>query len=103
MTAPPWPEDATPYRRTPEFTETTVPAGLLRAHATRPGTWARLHVLSGRLAFLDLADGRRLELGPGIHPLIHPQRPHEVAPLGAVRFLVEFCPRLDAPDPPPAS
>lgn len=101
MTAPPWPADAAAYRRTPEFTETTVPGGLLRAHATRPGTWARLHVLEGRLLFRDLADGAETVLDPGIHPLIHPGRPHEVAPVGPVRFFVEFC-ALTGDLPPPA-
>ncbi|WP_104491069.1 DUF1971 domain-containing protein [Paracoccus denitrificans] len=93
MNRPAWPGDAAPYRRTPEFTETTVPGGLLRAHATRPGTWARLHVLEGRLVFRDLVDGTELLLGPGVHPLIHPERPHEVAAPAPVRFFVEFCAR----------
>lgn len=101
MTAPLWPADAAPYRRTPDFTETTVPKGLLRTHSTKPGTWARLHVLEGRLLFRDLADGFEAMLDPGIHPLIHPGRPHEVAPLGPVRFFVEFCGR--PADLPPAT
>ncbi len=93
MKRPDWPADAVPYRRTPEFDETTVPKGLLRAHSTRDKTWARLHVLDGRLIFRDLVDGAELVLEPGIHPLIHPQRLHEVAILGPVRFFVEFCVR----------
>ncbi|MDF3855150.1 DUF1971 domain-containing protein [Paracoccus sp. P2] len=100
MSRPAWPGDAAPYRRTPEFTETTVPKGLLRAHATRPGTWARLHVLEGRLVFRDLVGGTEMLLGPGIHPLIHPERLHEVAAAGPVRFFVEFCARPgDCPAP----
>lgn len=86
-----WPAGLTPYKRTPEFTETTIPAGLLRAHATKPGTWAQLHVLSGRLRFSDLVRGVVLDLDPGRHPLIRPEELHEVAPLGPVRFFVEFC------------
>lgn len=88
---PPWPEGLVPYRRTPEFTQTTIPAGLTRAHATRAGTWARILVLEGELLFRDLPSGAEMRLGPGLHPLIHPARLHEVAPLGPVRFLVEFC------------
>lgn len=38
------------YRRTPEFTETTIPKTLLSAHTTKQGTWALIHVLEGRLA-----------------------------------------------------
>lgn len=93
MSLPAWPDDAAPYRHTPEFTEASVPKGLLRAHATRPGTWARLHVLEGGLVFRDLVDGAELLLGPGIHPLIHPERLHEVAAAGPVRFFIEFCAR----------
>lgn len=86
-----WPEGLIPYRRTAAFTETTIPPGLLRAHATKPGTWARLHVLSGQLLFRDLERGCDHLLGPGIHPLIRPEARHEVAPQGRVRFFVEFC------------
>ncbi|KRW96162.1 DUF1971 domain-containing protein [Paracoccus sp. MKU1] len=100
MSLPAWPADAAPYRRTPDFTEATVPKGLLRAHSTRHGTWARLHVLEGRPVFRDLVDGAELLLGPGIHPLIHPGRLHEVAAAGPVRFFVEFCARPgDSPAP----
>lgn len=88
---PPWPAGLVPYRRTPEFTESTLPAGLTRAHSTKPGTWARLVVAEGALLFRDLPSGAELRLGPGVHPLIHPARLHQVAPLGPVRFLVEFC------------
>ena len=85
-----WPDGLVAYKRTPEFTETTVPAGLLRRHSTKAGVWGKLHVLSGRLLFRDLAMQTEHELGPGIHALIHPQSDHEVAPLGEVRFFVEF-------------
>lgn len=91
MTAPAWPETVLPYRRTDVFTAETVPAALTRAHATRPGTWARLHVLDGRLMFRDLVSGAETALDLGVHPLIHPGRLHEVAPMGEVRFFVEFC------------
>jgi len=85
-----WPQGLAAYKRTSEFTEASVPAGLLRSHSTKAGVWAKLHVLSGRLLFRDLAAGTETELAPGIHPLIYPQSQHEVAPLGAVRFFVEF-------------
>jgi len=85
-----WPADISAYRRTPDFTEATVPAGLLRSHSTKAGVWAKLHVLEGRLLFRDLVDHTETLLDPGIYPLIHPQALHEVAPQGAVRFFVEF-------------
>ena len=88
------PADAQPYRRTPEFTETTVPAGLLKAHSTKDGTWGLIHVLEGRLAY-RIIDPRRPssqtvltpEAPPGV---VEPTLLHEVEPLGPVRFYVEF-------------
>lgn len=93
---PSWPDGLSPYRRTPEFSADTIPGGLLRAHSTRPGTWARVHILEGSLGFRDLVDGTRSVLGVGIHALIHPQREHQVEQIGPVRFFVEFCAFPDA-------
>lgn len=85
-----WPEGLVAYRRSPEFTENTIPAGLLKAHATKPGVWAKLHVLAGSLRFRDLEGGEDLILSEGVHSRIFPAATHEVEPCGAVRFFVEF-------------
>lgn len=85
-----WPADLVAYKRTPEFTETTVPAGLLRQHSTKAGVWAKIHVLSGSLLFQDLADGTERLLTTGVHAIIYPQVEHQVAPVGGTRFFVEF-------------
>jgi len=79
------------YRATPVFTEATVPPGLLRAHRTAPGIWALIHVLEGRLLYrvLDPPSGRVLD-PTGAPGLVEPGVLHEVAPLGPVRFQVEF-------------
>ena len=45
------PDDYVAYRRTAEFTETTVPAGLRQRHTTKRGVWALIHVVRGRLAY----------------------------------------------------
>jgi tellurite resistance-related uncharacterized protein len=90
----PLPPDVRPYQRTPNFTETTVPVGLRRAHDTKPGVWGLIHVLEGRLAY-RVTDPRRPasetvltpEIGPGV---VEPTILHEVEPLGRVRFYVEF-------------
>jgi len=86
----PWPDGLAPYRRTPDFTEATIPAGLLKAHATKDGVWAKLHVLAGTLKFRDLASGEHRALPVGIYPLIFPEALHEVELCGPVRFFVEF-------------
>lgn len=96
------PADVQPYARTAEFTETTVPAGLLRAHTTKAGAWGLIHVLEGRLAY-RITDPRRpasdTVLTPeGVPGVVEPTILHEVEPLGVVRFFVEFlrAPEADA-------
>ena len=78
-------------RSTPVFTEATVPPGLLRSHRTAPGTWGLIRVLEGRLLYRMLDPPSERVLDPAGAPgLVEPAVPHEVAPLGPVRFLVEF-------------
>ena len=88
------PLDARPYRRTDTFTEATVPAALLKAHTTKQGAWALIHVLEGRLAYRIVDPGRPSSnevLTPVTPPgVIEPAILHEVALLGPVRFYVEF-------------
>jgi tellurite resistance-related uncharacterized protein len=93
------PEGLVHYRRTAEFTEATVPAGLLRAHTTKAGAWGLIHVLEGRLAY-RITDPRRpasetVLTGGGEPGVVEPTILHEVEPLGPVRFYVEF---LRAPE-----
>jgi tellurite resistance-related uncharacterized protein len=88
------PADITSYARTAEFTETTVPAGLLRSHTTKAGAWGLIHVLEGRLAY-RITDPRRAPLETILSPdgapgVVEPTVLHEVQPLGPVRFYVEF-------------
>lgn len=91
MGAPIWPDGLTAYKRSPEFTEGSIPAALMRDHATKEGVWARLHVLEGQLRFIDQEGGAELMLGPGVHEVIFPCRLHRVAPVNTLRFFVEFC------------
>lgn len=85
------PNDACGYQQTPEFTETTIPAGLLRRHSTKPGVWGRIHLLEGILQYRILEPVvEELELKPGLDGIVEPEVPHEVEPVGRVRFFVEF-------------
>lgn len=88
------PEGMTAYRRTPAFTEITIPNGLLRAHSTKAGTWGLIHVLEGALVYRVLDDRRTAverRLEPGAAPgVVEPEILHEVAPQGSVLFYVEF-------------
>ena len=82
------------YKRTPTFTEASVPRALLSQHSTKEGVWGRIHVEEGSLRY-QVTDPRRepldLVLAPDSDPgLIEPTFLHRVEPIGAVRFHVEF-------------
>lgn len=94
MMAAALPDDVRPYHRTPEFTEATVPEGLLRAHTTKAGTWGLIHVLAGELTY-RIEDPRRppstVVLTPEGPPgVVEPTILHAVTPGETVRFYVEF-------------
>ena len=78
------------YKRTPEFDEATVPAGLRRDHSTKTGVWARIVVVDGRLRYCVAALNTDVELSPDRAGIVVPEVLHYVAPIGAVRFYVEF-------------
>ncbi len=86
-----WPDRLRLVRTTPEFDETTVPAGLLAAHRIAEGVWGRLTVRSGSLRFVfeSRPDVGRT-VGSGEHQVIPPSEPHHVEMIGPVRFAVEF-------------
>ena len=91
------PPDAVAYQRTREFSEITVPAALRKRHTTKPGVWARICVTSGALRYHILAPpGEEHVLSPERIGIVEPEVPHEIEPLGEVRFHVEF---LRCPEP----
>ena len=86
-----WPDGFVVHRRTPEFDETTTPAGLKSEHATKRGVWARIHVLSGVLRYrVGAPIHRSFRVVPSSSAVIVAQVPHRVEPEGPVRFFVEF-------------
>jgi tellurite resistance-related uncharacterized protein len=85
------PSGLEPYKRTPEFTSASVPAGLREAHRTKAGVWGKIVVLEGRLRYRILEPTpEEIELSPEISGVVEPTVPHQVEPLGDVRFYVEF-------------
>jgi tellurite resistance-related uncharacterized protein len=40
------------YKRTSEFTDTTVPEGLTKTHTLKEGTWGELVVLEGHVRYV---------------------------------------------------
>lgn len=85
------PEGFAPYQRTPDFTEGSIPKGLLKVHSTKRGVWALIHVVRGQLEYSVHEPVNRNQLvsleSPGI---ILPEVPHHVGPIGDVEFWVEF-------------
>ncbi len=78
------------YRRTPVFTQDTVPSALLSAHETKDGAWVLLHVLEGKLRFCIEDPPAETILEPGQPGVIEPKVRHHVEPLRPVRFYLEF-------------
>lgn len=83
-----------PYKSTPVFDETTLPATLRREHRTKAGAWGVIRVLEGKLRLV-------LDDGPGAGPegtiltpdrpgLIRPRQTHHVEPIGRMRMQVDF-------------
>lgn len=79
------------YKRTPTFTEATVPAGLLRNHSTVDGAWAKIVVEVGRLKYVIQSEpAEEVMLSPERPGVIEPKQLHHVQPMGKVSFYVEF-------------
>jgi len=78
------------YKRTPEFTEATVPQGLLRDHSTKSGVWAQIHVVEGTLRYHVPSLNRQFDVTSDAPGIVIAEVLHHVEPLGRVRFYVEF-------------
>lgn len=92
------PQGLTAYKRTPIFDSEALPSALRQNHSTKPGVWALIHVLEGRLAYTILEPRAEHILGPDTPGVVQPEQPHRVEPLGKVRFFVEFY-RAEAGEP----
>lgn len=79
-----------PYKRTPIFTEESVPAALRNDHSTKTGVWGKIIVEEGRLRYRVGPLDVDAELSPDNSGIVIPEVLHSVEPLGPVRFFVEF-------------
>lgn len=85
------PKSCRSYKRTPLFDERSVPAGLLKAHQTKAGTWGEIVVLEGQLLYRILEPEIERHLLDSEHKgVVEPEMLHEVEPFGEVSFYVEF-------------
>ncbi len=76
------------YKKTPVFDESSIPAGLLKDHATKTGTWGLIKVQAGQLLYT--AGERQQVLDESVTGVVVPNMLHNVARLENVRFCVEF-------------
>ncbi len=81
---------AEPYRSTPVFDETTLPAALRARHNTKAGVWGMVRVLEGKVKLTYLEPPSEILLDPDTAGLLIPEQPHFVEPLGKMRMQVEF-------------
>ena len=78
-------------KRTQEFDASSIPDGLRKAHSTKRGVWAKVHVLQGRLRYtVHPPLAREFLLEPKNGGIIVPEVRHHVEPIGPVRFYIEF-------------
>jgi tellurite resistance-related uncharacterized protein len=89
----------TPYRSTPVFDETTLPAGLRGEHRTKAGVWGVIRVIEGKLKLVVAND--ETILTPERPGLVLPEQTHRVEPVGPMRMQVDFYDVM--PIPPAAS
>ncbi|MGE3746401.1 MAG: DUF1971 domain-containing protein [Sphingomonadaceae bacterium] len=79
-----------PYRSTPVFDETTLPAALRARHSTKEGVWGKVCVIEGRVKLVYLDPPSELILDAETRGLLLPRQPHFVEPLGAMKMQVDF-------------
>ena len=79
-----------PYKSTPVFDETTLPAGLRKEHRTKAGVWGIIRVLEGRLRYRVLDPVSETILDADHPGVVLPDQPHLVEPLGPMQMQVEF-------------
>ncbi len=85
------PSDLAEFKRTPEFSELSVPGALLSSHSTKEGTWGKIVVLEGKLIYRILEpDAEELELDPQYPGVIEPAIRHEIEIHSPARFYVQF-------------
>jgi len=67
------PDDVQAFRRTPDFTVDTVPAGLLRDHRTKAGVWGLITVTSGQVTYRIKDEAEPYLLSPGQPGVVEPE------------------------------
>ena len=77
-----------PGRRTPTFTDESVPPALLKDHRT--SAWAELIVTAGSVRFEETESRWAATATPGKSVVIVPDQFHHIEPDAAAEFYVQF-------------
>ena len=85
-----FPENFMPYKKTPVFTEESLPSGLKNDHSTKTGVWGKIILIEGTLQYRVNSLKTDTVLFPNEPGIILPEILHSVALLGPVKFYVEF-------------
>ena len=84
------PDHFVPYKKTPIFTEESLPVALTRDHSTKIGIWAKIIISEGKLRYrVDILKAD-MELSQDKSGIIIPEIMHNVEPLGIVSFFIQF-------------
>jgi tellurite methyltransferase len=67
-----------------------MPENLRKNHSTKPGVWAKIHVIEGKLNYRVGALDASFQLSPDTPGVVIPELGHHVEPMSSVRFFVEF-------------
>lgn len=79
------------YKRTRTFGADDTPAALRKAHTTKLGVWAKIHVIVGTVTYsVESPSEPDLTLSPALAGIVVPERPHHVTPAPGAQFYVEF-------------
>tara|TARA_Y100001936_G_scaffold146000_2_gene142375 strand:- start:15072 stop:15545 length:474 start_codon:yes stop_codon:yes gene_type:complete len=84
------PKNFIPYKKTPIFTEKSLPSKLKNDHSTKMGVWGKIFVIEGKLQYRIKILGTNTELSPNTVGIILPEVLHSVATLDTVKFYIEF-------------
>lgn len=81
---------AQPYKTTPVFDETSLPAAIRNAHSTKAGVWGLLRIIEGAADLVFHEPRHVVRVTPEQPAPIPPEAVHHVELAGPMRMQVEF-------------
>lgn len=85
------PEDIVPYARSPQFSASTLPEKLKKAHDLKAGAWGRLNILAGTVTYFTIGQTDTVELSDTDTFIIPPEEKHYIAVSDDAELFIEFC------------